>query len=214
MAMNEFLRSVQTARNVAFPLLPSAITLAAPGADAPDAAWLRRSAPVWLAPHTVAAFDANDFPMLPEDARDQLAAAVRDFRAVAEAVAGRDPTDAELRTAFGHLGAVIALLDRRFFDAEGKAFLLALYRSKVEFPEFILGLDYDLDTDWAGAPGVWIFVIVPDEVDAETEPFIRFSREFLKDLWRALHEAKSDRLPYVQYRLLSEVHGLVNEDAE
>lgn len=214
MAMHEFLRNLQTARNVVFPQLPPGVTLAPPTDPlAFDMAMLRRTAPVWLSPRTVAGFDANEFESFEVKDREQLGKVVQGFLAIADAVAGRDPTDDELRSGIAYLTILVTVLDPLFLDAEGKALLLALYRSSILFPGFVLGLDYDLDNDWSGAPGVWISVIVPDDVDPDSDEFIRFSREFRKDVWRALREAKSDRQPYIQFRSLSETLGtVVNEE--
>jgi len=214
MAMNEFLRNIQTARNVVFPQLPPGTTLAPPADPlAFDVAWLRRTAPVWLSPQTVAGFDANEFESFKGQDRENLGKVVRDFLAIANAVAGRDPTDEELRIGIAYLTILVTVLDPLFRDAEGKALLMALYRSSVFFPGFVLGLDYTLDTDWSGEPGVWISVIVPDDVDPDSDEFIRFSQEFRKDVWRAMEVAKSNRIPYVRYRMLSEVTGPVSEEA-
>lgn len=214
MAMNEFLRNIQTARNVVFPQLPAGITLATPADPlAFDGAWLRRTAPVWLTPRTVTGFDVNEFESFEAKDRENLGKVVQGFLAIANAVAGRDPTDEELSSGIAHLTTLVTVLDPLFHDAEGKVLLRALYRSNASFPDFVLGLDYSLDTDWSGDPGIWIWVIVPDDVDPDSDEFIRFSQEFRKGVWKVVSEANSNRLPYVHFRLLSEALGtVVNEE--
>jgi hypothetical protein len=210
MAIAEFLHNVQTARNV---VLPQVGGFPMPlDRDTLDYAGLKRSAPIWLTPRTVAGYDPNDFGSLSEADRDQLTATVRGFRAVAEAVTAREPNEAELKSGFGYLMIFINLLDSLMLDAEGKALLFAVHRSKITFPDFVLGLDYTLDTDWSGDPGIWIWVIVPDDVDPDSTEFRDFSTRFRKEVSRALAEINNNRLPYVHFRLLSEVNGVVNEE--
>ncbi|MBP3957980.1 hypothetical protein J8F10_22220 [Gemmata sp. G18] len=182
-----------------------------PDRDELEYTWLKRSAPIWLSPRTVAGYDAGDFSSFSPADRDQLTAQVNAFRGVAEAIADREPTAAELKSGLAYLMNFINLLDHLALDAEGRALLLALYRSRITFPDFVLGIDYTLDTDATGDPGIWIWVIVPDDVDPDSSEFRQFSTQFRKEVRRALAEVKSDRLPYIHYRLLSEAVGLMSE---
>jgi hypothetical protein len=210
--MADFVQNIQTARNVLLPMLQGSDALQLPDRDQLDYAWLKRSAPVWLTLRTVANYDPNDFCSFSEGDRDRLTAAVRDFRAIAEAVAGRDPTPQELKSGLAILMILFDLLNLSL-DAEGKALLLALYRTRAAFPGFVLGIDYTLGTDATGDPGIWIWVIVPDELDPDLPEFKQFVTKFPPIVRDALARIKSDRLPYIHYRLLSEALGLVAEDA-
>ncbi len=211
MALSEFLHNVQAARNVAFPLLQGAGALQLPDRDEWDYALLKQTARSWLSSQTVAGFDPNDFPEFSAEHREQLAATVGAFRAIAETTAGREPTDRELKSGLGYLMILINLREHLSLDDEGKALWLALHQSKVTFPHFVLGIDYTLDTDSTGDPGIWIWVIIPDDFDPDTSEFWQFAAQFRKEVWGALAAVKSSRLPYVRYRLLSEAVGLMSE---
>jgi hypothetical protein len=211
MALAEFLQNIQTARNVVFPLLQGASALQLPDRDKLDYARLKRSAPIWLSSRTVASYDPDDFNMFPVADRDQITAAVRNFRSVAEAAAGREPTDKEINSGLAYLMSFFGLLDRFSLDGEGKALLLALHQSKNTFPDFVLGIDYTLGTDATGDSGIWIWVIVPDDVDPDSNEFRQFAAWFPKAVRDALAQVKSDRLPYIHYRPLSEAVGLLSE---
>jgi hypothetical protein len=213
MALAEFMQNIQTARNVVFPLLQGAGTLQLPDRDKLDYARLKRSAPLWLSPRTVASYDPDDFKSFSEADRDQITAAVRHFRSVAEAAAGRVPTDNEVNSGLAFLMSFVGLLDHFSLDPEGKALLLALHQSKATFPDFVLGIDYTLGTDATGDPGIWIWVIVPDEVDPDSGEFRQFVSWFPKAVRSALAQIKSERLPYIHYRPLSEAVGLLREGA-
>jgi hypothetical protein len=213
MAMAEFLQNVQTARNIVF----SHVLLHLGNAPLPaeqqklDYARLRRTAALWLSPRVVAGFDPGDFGFLPADQQDELVAAVSGFREVAEGVAGREPTHDEMKTGIGHLATIILLLDAAALDSEGKALMAAVHAAKTPFPDFVLGIDYTIDTDATGDPGIWIWVIVPDDVDPDSNEFRQFATWFPKAVRSALGQAKSDRLPYIHYRPLSEAVELMSE---
>jgi hypothetical protein len=213
MAMNEFLHNVQTARNVA--LFNQAVERGRnPLAPVPSYTGLRRAAQVWLSPRIVAGYDAEDFRSLSQANQDALATGVSGYRTVAEAVAGREPTDDELLRAADALFVIVGALDSDLLDTEGKVLLDAVCEAggKEPFPDFVLGLDYTLDTDWSGDPGIWIWVIIPDELDPDSAEFLRFVTRFPKVVSPALIRAKSDRFPYIHYRLLSEATGEANAE--
>jgi len=108
-----------------------------------------------------------------------------------------------VKHAIGHWTSIIGILDATYFDAEGKAILAAVIAAKKEFPDFVLGIDYTLDTDWSGDLGIWIWVIIPDETDPDSEDFRQFVSWCPRAAWNAIARLKSDRLPYTHYRLLS-----------
>jgi hypothetical protein len=211
MALTEFLQNIQIARNVVFPLLQGAGALQLPDRDDVDYTRLKQSAPRWLSPRTVAGYDPDDFSAFSDEHRDQLTATVSAFRAVAGATAEREPTDGDLKSGLAYLMTLINLRDHFTLDDEGKAVWLALHQSKMTFPDFVLGIDYTLDTDATGDPGIWIWVIIPDDLDPDSTEFREFVTVFPKVVRDALTTVKSDRLPYIHYRLLSEAVGLVSE---
>ncbi len=202
--MGEFYRKIRTARNVAYRYLQ-------PGGDSEPRAgddWerLRAAAVLWLAPEIPAAFDAREFAPLPAAQRAELAAAVAAYQNVC---AGRPPTDDQMSAGLKELGRVVAALGETLTDPEGLSLLAVLLRESGPLPPFILGFDYNLDTDWSGAPGVWIWVIVPDELDPDCEEFAQFTARFPRIVGSAFIRAGNDRFPYIHYRLLSEAIGVV-----
>jgi hypothetical protein len=215
MALAEFLRNIQTARNVLLPqTLPRGGALQPLDRDKLDWAQLKRTASRWLSPQTVAGYEPADFPsFFSSEHRDQLTAEVRAFRALAEATAGREPNDQELKSGLAYLMALSNLRDHLTLDDEGRALWLALQQSKISFPKFVLDIDYTLGADATGDPGIWIWVIVPDELDPDSDAFKQFVVWFPKVVRDALAKVGNDRLPYIHYRLLSEAAGLVSEDA-
>jgi hypothetical protein len=210
MAMGDFLRNVQTARN----LILSHV-LAHPGRDplppGVTGANLTRTAQVWLSPQVIAGFDPNDFGFLSPDQRERLANAVSGVREIAEAVAGRVPTPEEARRGYDLLVEIIALLDDKLLDAEGKALMQAIHAAKKPFPDFVLGFDYTLDTDSTGDPAIWIWVLVPDDLDPDSNEFREFTSQFRRAVRTALAEVKSERIPYIHYRPLTEAVELMSE---
>lgn len=214
MAMSEFLRNVQTARNVAL-FNQAAHYGSNPPTSGPNYTSLSRAIGVWLSPHVVAGYDPGDFGFLPAEAQSALRTAVGGYRDVLAAIVDREPSDDEMGRALDALSAIAAALGDGLLDTEGRALLKAVYAANGEqpFPEFVLGVDYTLDADWMGDPGIWIWVIVPDELDPDTGDFRQFATRFPKIVSGALMRAGSDRLPYVHYRLLSEATGLNSEVA-
>ena len=214
MAMNEFLRSVQTARNVALfnqALVPGRNPLS----PMPNLAALRRVLTLVLSPRVVAGYEADEFGYWDPARRTELTAAVTRYRELAEAATTRELTDEELTRGMDQLFTIVKLLDTDLLDEDGQALMRAVVEASgtEPFPDFVLGLDYTLDTDWSGDPGIWIWVIVPDELDPESEEFSRFSSRFRKDTWRAMAAVKSVRIPYVRFRVLSEITDPVSEEA-
>src|SRR4051794_24001191 len=99
MATSDFRQNVQTARNVLFShmLVHSAKDPLPPDRQAADSLAVKRSAPLWLSPRVVAGFDPSEWDDPADESMADLTEAVRAYREVAETVAGREPTDDELR---------------------------------------------------------------------------------------------------------------------
>jgi hypothetical protein len=213
MAMTEFLRNVQTARNMLFSQLSQFSQNDPFPPDRPPQDWKRLmlTAPVWLSPSVIAGFDPKDFGFLTPEQQAVLTEAVTKFRAIAEAVAGREPTHDEMNRAIRYLLVITGILDENLFDEEGKALLVALTAAKKPFPDFVLGLDYTLNTDATGDPGIWVWVLVSDDIDPDSNEFRQFASRFPQAVRNTLAEVKSDRLPYIHYRPLSEAVELMSE---
>src|SRR5438552_3798025 len=121
MAMAEFLRNVQTARNTFWSQLLALdeSTPLLPERSPQDWKRLRVTAPVWLSPRVVAGFDPSDFGFLSSEQQAVLTEAVTKFRVVAESVAGREPTEDEINLGIRYLIVIIGLLNEKFPDEEG-----------------------------------------------------------------------------------------------
>jgi hypothetical protein len=214
MAMAEFLRHVQMAQNMVFSHILVHLRADSPlpaERETQDFKRIKKTARLWLSPQVVAGFNPDDFAELPTEQLKALETAVNGFRSVAEQAHGREPTTDEMTTAILHLGAIIKALGAPALDPEGSALMVAVHVSKEKFPDFVLGLDYTLDTDATGDPGIWIWVLIPDDVDPDSKEFREFAVWFPKAVRKALAHVKSDRLPYIHYRPLSEAVGQLSE---
>lgn len=208
MAITEFVRRVQTARNVAYRYLqPGGGAAPRAGAD-----WerLRAAAPLWLDAGIAADFDPAEFEFLAADARAELSTCVARYRAAA---GDRPPADAEMTAGLNELGRVAELLGELVADPEGLGLLAVLLRDSGPLPPFVLGFDYNLDTDWSGDPAVWLWVLIPDDLDPGAPAFIDFTTGFRDAGWKAVKAAGSNRLPYIRYRIRSDALHPVSEDA-
>lgn len=214
MAMAEFLQHVQTAGNIVFSHL---LVHLGDGPPLPaeqenrDYDRLKKTAVLWLSPQVVAGFDPDEFAYLPSEERATLVKAVNGFRSVAEQARGHEPTPDEIKTGSGHLAAIIKTLGTPALDKEGAALMVAVHVAKGKFPDFVLGLDYTLDSDATGDPGIWIWVLIPDDINPDSKEFREFAVWFPKAVRKALAHVKSDRLPYIHYRPLSEAVELMSE---
>ena len=212
MAMFEFVQRVKTARNVAYRYLqPGGGSEPRAGAD-----WerLRAAAPLWLAPGVVADLDAAEFGFLPADRRAALAAAVAEFRRIAAGAAACPPTDDEMTAGLAELARTVESLDEVIADPEGLGLLAVLLRDSGPLPPFVLGFNYRLDTDWSGDPAVWFEIILADDLDPDAPEFRDFATKFRGIGWDIVKAVGSNRIPYRNYRPMSDVlHPFVDEDA-
>ena len=214
MATGDFLHHIRTARNVAYHYLqPHASGSGIPPHSGSEWERLRAAAPLWLSPEVAGGFVAAEFASLPPDRRAELAACVERLRIASANTGNRPPTDGEMNAGLKELGRIVELLDEWLADPEGLALLAALLRIAGPLPPFVLGLDYKLDTDWSGDPGVWIWVILSDDLDPDSEEFKDFSRRFRGIGWAVVKWAGSNRLPYLGYRPLADALNPVSEDA-
>lgn len=210
-----FLRNVQTAHNVLlaqFCVLDDSNPLATKRSER-DWQKLKATAPVWMSPKVVSGFEPSDFAQLPAERLTFLTDAVAQFKKVAEQASGRTPTDAEVYTGLVHFMSMMTILRLASPDEEAEAIHVALLAAKKPFPDFVLGLDFTFGTDSTGDEAVWIWVLVPDEIDPDTKDFREFAKRFPRAVWNTLAEIKSKRIPYVHFRPLSETFESANEVA-
>jgi hypothetical protein len=179
----EFARAVRTGRNLAHRFL------SAPSAPRAGADWerLRAAAPVWLG----------------APARGAGPTAQR-LRALAARIGDGPPTDAELAEGLEALASAAAALGDEPGDAEARAILAAVERAVGTLPPFVLGFDCTLDTDWSGDPCAWVWVLLRDDTDPDSEEFRAFSRKLGWHLWDATRAAGSARIPYSRLHTVSD----------
>jgi hypothetical protein len=206
MGRTEFLRNLQTAFNVLlaqFCVLDDSDPLATKRSER-DWQKLKATAPVWMSPKVVSGFEPSDFAELPAERLTFLTGAVAQFKKVAEQASGRALTNVEVYTGISQFMSILTIVQLESLDKEAKAIHVALLAAKKPFPDFVLGLDFTFGTDATGDDAVWIWVLVPDEIDPDTEEFREFAKRFPRAVWNTLAEIKSKRIPYVHFRPLSE----------
>lgn len=181
------------------PIRVAASVLAAGPADDPRAVarWTAARG-LWLTPVVADAYVAGveQLARLPTEVGRAAARAER-FRATAADLADREPTPAEVAEAARQLDDLIRPIAGYSLEPEGEAVIRALWAGPV--PEFVLGLDYDLDTDWTGDPAAHIRVIIRDDADPESDEFQEFVVQFDDRLFDAMREARSNRFPYAGF---------------
>lgn len=132
----------------------------AAGKDRPPAEAAARwmaSRNLWLAPDVLTRFDPTDCIFHTADQQQELAARAEQFRATAAGLAGRRLTRSRVAEAAGQLGGLLESLAEYFTRPEGQALVRALWAGPA--PGCVLALDYDLGTDWSGAPAIYAWVI-------------------------------------------------------
>lgn len=84
--------------------------------------------------------------------------------------------------------------------------------ASFDCPPYVTELRYKLDNDWSGDPGVWIWVILRDDI-ADSADLRKYTRPVTSDLAQAVHNAGIDRWPYVHIRGQSEQAELDEAEA-
>jgi hypothetical protein len=209
MALTEFLHNLQTARNIVLSqLLP-------PDLQRLDYRRLKRAAPMWLSPRVIAGADPLEFTFLEDDQSESLNAVIKEFLKIADALVDREPTLNEVKRGSDCILSMAKIIGEPILDAEGVSILMSLlttiHSKKKVLPEFVLGIDYSLDSDWSGDPGIWLWLIVPDDIDVESKEYSEFSDWFRMLVWDAVTKLKSERIPYTRLRLVSEVTESMSE---
>jgi hypothetical protein len=84
---------------------------------------------------------------------------------------------------------------------------------KARLPAYVRGFRYRLDTDSSGEPGVWIWLILSDNV-AKGPDFARKSAELQRRITDVMSKSGVDRWPYVRFRSQSEESELAKDSAQ
>lgn len=204
MSARDFIRN---ARAVAAVLAPGPHSPAAKDPIA-GAARLLSARDLWLTPAAVAGYNPDDFRFLPTEDRDRLTAAVEAFKATATGLDGREPTPQQVLQAVQAWLAVFGPIQEYVSEPEGMAIVRALMQGEP-LPDFVLGIDYTLDDDWSGDPAVWVWVIIRDDIDPESDEFQDFADQLRRRAWEALSVMGSDRIPYVRFRPESDAKAVL-----
>jgi hypothetical protein len=203
MALDEFWRNVKIAASLLWP----DVETDAPGLDSDQLARRLRNAGLWLTPATVEGFDPDDFKFLSPSERDELKKNVEGFRRVAETVPDDGPTTPEqVEEALPMLRRILEVLqpDRNpDVDYFRTAKILENLRLPYDVRDDVVRIIHEFDTDWTGDPGVWVWVILKDEV-AERPTFFGDTERIGKAIEVALLRQGIRLSPHIHFRTASE----------
>jgi hypothetical protein len=161
-----------------------------------------RDASLWLTPATVEGFDAGDFGFMAQRERDELSASVEDFRRVAETVPDDGPpTEEQIREASPKFQRILENLEPRE-NPDIEAFRASKVLANLRLPN-VQKLIHLFDTDSTGDPGIWVWVILKDEV-AERPTFFEETDEIRGRIEIALRRTGLRRFPYIHFQTVSE----------
>jgi hypothetical protein len=208
MSLPEFVQNVKTAEH----FLPPKAATDSSASGANGTARDLEEAAIWLSPGTVKGFDPRDFDDMPPDQLAELTANVERFRRVAERVPGDKPVPLDdLSEALPALRAIVDALQPNIADPEGRRVSDALH--KAQFPDFVLGFDYRLDTDHMGDPVVWIWAIVHDGFE-DDPAFVDKMLKVDETVRQAIRRDGIERWPLASVRTVSEQRSLAWDDEE
>ncbi len=93
-------------------------------------------------------------------------------------------------------------------DRQAQRIALKVERAlKGKLPSGVHSLMFETGDDWAGDPGVWVWVELEDDA-AREEVFSSNVRRIRENLDRAVRKADSSHLPYIRFRTVSEMTDL------
>jgi hypothetical protein len=82
----------------------------------------------------------------------------------------------------------------------------------IDRPPFVTEIRHALDTDAAGEPAIWVWVVLEDDT-ADSAEFFERSEVVKSKIVQSLREAQIDRWPYVRFRGQSEQADLDRAEA-
>lgn len=80
---------------------------------------------------------------------------------------------------------------------------IATVLDAIDRPPFVTEIRHALDTDAAGEPAIWVWVVLDDDT-ADSEEFFERSEVVRSRIVQSLREAQIARWPYVRFRGQSE----------
>ena len=165
MAMVEFLDHVRIGASF---LSPETWADAA-HASAEETARARQLADIWLTPAVVNGYSEADFVSLPAGERERLREAVAEFRAVARGVnPGGPSTPEQIDRALPPFFAVLDVVRPYIAGREALDVRRAVWQACRNYRDWIPSFTYKLDWDSEGAPAVWVWLILNNDVDVTT----------------------------------------------
>lgn len=152
----------------------------------------------WLTPKSVEHFNAADFPELGERQAD-LQDAVLAFRTIATEVPANDAdVDEQLGNARVAFERILKILDAYLpAHQEGRDVEAAV--SAIQFPDWIVTWDFELGSDDAETPSVWLNLYADEESAPKGKLGVEAAR-LTQALRASLAEARINRWPYVRLR--------------
>lgn len=179
-----------------------------------DSAEMARSlerADLWLTPRIVAGFDPDDFAFLNHQERNELTTAVNRFREVASQVAvDRPATPEESCAARKELETIIRILKPSEYQNASQlitAKVLERLRRAPLLADSVAGIDYQFNWGFLNEPGVWIWLVVPDDL-ARSPDFFDHSERLREVVEDSLTAHGVTLQPHVRFRSVSEQHGM------
>ncbi len=126
-------------------------------------------ADIWLTPAVVNGFSESDFVSLTVEDRARLREAVEGFRAIASCVNSSGPASQDqVDQALPHFLTILDIVRPYIANKEALAVRRAVWSACEKYQDWIPSFDFKLDWDSVGDPGVWVWLILNDDVDVMT----------------------------------------------
>jgi hypothetical protein len=203
MSKSEFLRNLQTARNLFF----HRVQTDHPGLDPETVEAQLARAAIWLTPSSVKGFSQNDFPELPSEVRNELNENVARFVNISKQVPSTQPATAEqIHDAMQCFVRILNILET-YFPSGGELRQIRDALEMITFPDAVLTWNFELGADSTGDPAVWVWIFVDSET-ATSENFTQLANDIQHRVRESLTTAGVMRWPYIRFRTASEQRAL------
>jgi hypothetical protein len=161
-----------------------------------------------LTPDLVRDYAEGDFQFLAPAQRAELRDRVARFKQLAESVRGRAPSATEVREGYELVVEMNGLLGQHVGESEELQRIAEAIRP-VPSPDYVVGVDCRLDTDWSGDPAVRIWLVLNDDVEIESLAVQDELHPVRRGYHEAIQRAGIDRWPYIGVRTRSETKELI-----